>query len=197
MSIANVSPVGALLALSLTLAMPLAASEGHDHHHGAPDHGHHDHSGHGDHHGHDRHGHAHHMHDHHAQEHRWEAPSDAAARENPHAADAASVRIGRAVYRAQCLACHGEAGAGDGPQAQALEPRPADFREHAAGHTAGEYHWVIRAGAGGMPAFGDLLDDAEIWHVVNYIRHELTTAGTDSPNTDAGHHGHGGGHHGH
>ncbi|WP_038053561.1 cytochrome c [Thioalkalivibrio sp. ALJ1] len=206
MSSATVFPVGALLAISLTLATPLAASEGHDHHHGEPTHDHHDHSGQGDHRGHDHHAHDDPMHDHDAHEHRWEAPSDAAERDNPHAADEASIRMGRDAYKAQCLVCHGEAGAGDGPQARALESRPADLREHAGGHTAGEYHWMIREGSGEMPAFAGVLDDDEIWHVVNYIRYELADAGDDPSDDHDGQHAperhddhdhHNGGHHGH
>jgi mono/diheme cytochrome c family protein len=35
---------------------------------------------------------------------------------------------GKATYDIYCVACHGEAGAGDGSAAARLDPRPRDFR---------------------------------------------------------------------
>ena len=37
---------------------------------------------------------------------------------------------GRRLYSDRCAGCHGEAGAGDGPGAQTLRPRPASFVDH-------------------------------------------------------------------
>jgi cytochrome c oxidase cbb3-type subunit II len=45
----------------------------------------------------------------------------------PAVADAAR---GRALYAANCVGCHGVAGAGDGPGAGMLWPRPANLAEH-------------------------------------------------------------------
>jgi len=35
---------------------------------------------------------------------------------------------GRSLYAVWCVACHGETGAGDGPTAHTLDPRPRNFR---------------------------------------------------------------------
>ena len=35
---------------------------------------------------------------------------------------------GKSLYAVWCVACHGESGAGDGPTAQTLIPRPRNFR---------------------------------------------------------------------
>ncbi|MCY2960352.1 MAG: cytochrome c [Planctomycetota bacterium] len=41
-----------------------------------------------------------------------------------------------ALYRVECLHCHGVEGGGDGPSAQFLEPRPRDFRHGVFKYTA-------------------------------------------------------------
>jgi putative copper resistance protein D len=84
---------------------------------------------------------------------------------------AASIAAGGALYTAQCATCHGPAGAGDGPAGRALTPPPSDLRaHHAALHTAGDLYWWITHGRRQMPAFGDRLDDAQRWSLVNYVR---------------------------
>jgi mono/diheme cytochrome c family protein len=46
-----------------------------------------------------------------------------------------SMRESAEMYRQQCLHCHGVEGAGDGPTAEFLEPRPRDYRQ-------GKFKWV-------------------------------------------------------
>jgi mono/diheme cytochrome c family protein len=94
-------------------------------------------------------------------------------RPNPVAASPASIAAGQRVYRQHCQTCHGVLGAGDGPAAFALRPRPADLRVHmAAGHTDGQlYYWISEGFQGtAMPAFRGTLSDEERWNVVNFIR---------------------------
>jgi putative copper export protein/mono/diheme cytochrome c family protein len=84
---------------------------------------------------------------------------------------AASIAEGRAVFAAHCASCHGERGAGDGPSAASLQPRPPDLRaHHVALHTAGDIFWWISRGKPPMPAFGDTLGVEARWNVVNYVR---------------------------
>jgi mono/diheme cytochrome c family protein len=93
--------------------------------------------------------------------------------ENPMAATPASVAAGKQVYRRHCQACHGITGAGDGPAAMTLRPRPSDLRIHmAAGHTDGQlYFWITEGFAGtAMPAYKKVLAEEERWHVINFIR---------------------------
>ncbi len=99
------------------------------------------------------------------------------------AGDAAA---GKALYdgKGACASCHGANGAGDGPAAAALNPKPASF---AAGTfrldtdgdgktgTDADLANVIRNGAGkyggnaAMPARGDF-SDADIANLIAYIR---------------------------
>lgn len=98
--------------------------------------------------------------------------------------DDASIERGRAVFldatRANCVACHGTSGRGDGPSADAYHDdwgypiRPRDF-------TAGVFRsgassidlWItIAAGIKGTPmgAFGSTLSSNEIWDVVHFVQ---------------------------
>jgi putative copper export protein/mono/diheme cytochrome c family protein len=84
---------------------------------------------------------------------------------------ASSVAEGRRLFAEHCAACHGPRGAGDGPAAATLQPRPPDLRaHHVALHTAGDLFWWISHGRPSMPAFADRLDVEARWHLVNYLR---------------------------
>jgi putative copper resistance protein D len=84
---------------------------------------------------------------------------------------AASIAEGQTLFAEHCAACHGPRGAGDGPAAATLQPRPPDLRaHHVALHTAGDIFWWITHGRPPMPAFGDRLEPEARWHLVNYLR---------------------------
>lgn len=98
--------------------------------------------------------------------------------------DAASSDRGREVYldiaRANCAACHGPEGAGDGPSATGfldawgypVQPRDLTTGVFRAGETAADIYRSIATGINGtpMPAFGGSLDAAEIWDLVHYVQ---------------------------
>ncbi len=93
--------------------------------------------------------------------------------QNPVPADSASVQRGQTIYQANCVTCHGVAGAGDGPLATFLKPPPANLQVHmAAGHTDGQlFDWITNGIEGSaMPAFGTRLTEQQRWDVINYIR---------------------------
>ena len=101
----------------------------------------------------------------------WKAPPRAAARKNPIPADDASIAAGKAAYAANCLACHGAKGKGDGPAAPSLKRPVGDLSsQKAQEQTDGALFWKITEGRPPMPAFEKLLAEDQRWHVVNYIR---------------------------
>jgi high-affinity iron transporter len=58
-------------------------------------------------------------------------PPAAAARPAPAAVTPAMLERGQTLYKANCAACHGDTGRGDGPAAGALKPPPRDHTDRA------------------------------------------------------------------
>ncbi len=88
-----------------------------------------------------------------------------------HAADGAR---GRQLYVAQCGGCHGPEGAGDGPAATFIYPRPRDFlgQPFKLGGSQEEVTRTISRGIPGtsMPAFSSVIDEADTAEVAAYVR---------------------------
>jgi mono/diheme cytochrome c family protein len=87
---------------------------------------------------------------------------------------------GYAIYRRNCLHCHGVSGAGDGPTAPFLYPTPRDYRRgifkfsstpSGARPHRDDLRRTITYGLHGtsMPAFEPLLTESEIEQVVDYV----------------------------
>jgi copper transport protein len=92
---------------------------------------------------------------------------------NPIAMTTDSIERGKTDFQANCIACHGVTGRGDGPLAQTFNPPAADFTApHAFLHVDAEFFNWIKEGKPGtaMPAFNSKLSDNDIWDVINYIR---------------------------
>jgi len=106
------------------------------------------------------------------------APAEAPEASAAGAAGPGDAKAGQADYQLFCASCHGETGAGDGPVAQALNPKPAH-------HNDGNYmnpltddyiFEVIKFGGGSvgkstmMAPWGGTLSDQRIRNLVAYIR---------------------------
>lgn len=80
---------------------------------------------------------------------------------------------GKAIYDTRCSPCHGMDGAGDGPAAAAITPKPRNFRDPDfwKGRTKAQLHLVVKEGRPGtlMPPFEGVVSDAEIEDVVEYL----------------------------
>lgn len=80
---------------------------------------------------------------------------------------------GAAIYQRNCLACHGTAGAGDGPAARALRPPPTAFNtaEFWKGTTDAKVQASIKTGRPGtsMMAFNSLSPE-QLASLVTYMR---------------------------
>jgi copper transport protein len=105
---------------------------------------------------------------------------------NPIPPNQSSIAQGEAIYRVQCIACHGPSGRGDGPVGLTLNPPPADLYLHTQPgiHPDGRlYEWITFGFADNqvMPRFRQILTDEERWHVVNYIRTFSREGETEQP----------------
>jgi len=87
-----------------------------------------------------------------------------------------SALAGRTTYILRCQGCHGPTGTGNGPGADVLEVRPANFTQDTllAARNFDAAFEKIRMGGGGvhgssMPAWGVMLSDGDVWDLVAYI----------------------------
>ncbi len=108
-------------------------------------------------------------------------PASLPAPAPPPAPTAESLARGKSLYAdAGCASCHGDAGKGDGPSAKDLKDtdgRPIAARDFTTGVYRGggertDIYYRVAGGMDGtpMPAFGDVLQPAELWDVVDYAR---------------------------
>jgi len=101
-------------------------------------------------------------------------PADFRKLKNPVLPTQAGVEEGRAVFEFNCVGCHGSRGDGDGPAAEFLDPKPADFTDPGFMNEVsdGRLYYSILFGIPGtaMHPFGDKLTVDEIWNVINYLR---------------------------
>ena len=94
----------------------------------------------------------------------------------PAAASPESIANGAALYKRQCVMCHGATGMGDGPAAKNLKGKLPALSDKAVMSklTDAQIHEAITAGkkteVGNMPALGKRLTPEEITDVVNYVR---------------------------
>jgi len=91
---------------------------------------------------------------------------------NPIPPSQESFNIGRQLYSQNCQSCHGATGRGDGPLAAGLRPPPLDLSVHVPLHSDNALFGFIRDGLSGtaMQPWRGKLTDAEIWHILNYLR---------------------------
>lgn len=89
-----------------------------------------------------------------------------------------SVVRGKEIYLRHCAACHGAFGAGDGPTAAELEPKPQAFTDKSfvRRHTPSSFYRVITNGEGKMPSYKETLSAQDRWDVTFYARTFATSA---------------------
>jgi mono/diheme cytochrome c family protein len=103
-------------------------------------------------------------------------PAEYAGKTNPMESNTDAVAAGKTVYEANCLSCHGETGAGDGPAGASLNPKPGDLIEVAANDSVDRIFWRVSEGGmmapfnSSMPAWKGVLSEDERWQVISYIK---------------------------
>ena len=101
----------------------------------------------------------------------WQAPAEADGYQNTVKADAKSIADGKKVYETYCKLCHGDTGKGDGPSGGSLPIKPANFADkNLMKQSDGSLAWKILTGKGAMPSWAPVLQEPQVWSVINYIR---------------------------
>src|SRR5690606_4223840 len=79
---------------------------------------------------------------------------------------------GETIYRAQCVACHGVAGRGDGPASVGMSPEPSNLADSAFFRDASplDFYRRVTVGIAGtaMPSYETTLSTEERWAVALY-----------------------------
>jgi mono/diheme cytochrome c family protein len=88
----------------------------------------------------------------------------------PVPATANSLQRGGVLFDINCVMCHGQTGAGDGPLAKYYNPPPANLTsERVQAIPDEQLFMVLTQGWGRMPSIGENLRPVERWDVVNHL----------------------------
>jgi len=102
---------------------------------------------------------------------KWTAPAAEVRKKNPITVSESSLAAGQKIYVKRCVACHGNTGNGDGPDAADLGIHPAKLSDPSIrAETDGELFWKITVGKKPMPNYGSRLSPTDRWNVINYLR---------------------------
>lgn len=80
------------------------------------------------------------------------------------------VAAGQAVYEANCAACHGDAGAGDGPDAATTDPPASDLTNIGYWFNRSNEAVFTDLAPGAIPAHTYEVAEDDLWRVVDYSR---------------------------
>jgi cytochrome c oxidase cbb3-type subunit 3 len=84
---------------------------------------------------------------------------------NPHEGDKGAIATGAKLFITyNCIDCHGADGSG------AMGPSLADNRWHFGGGASEVFESIYQGRPEGMPAWGSLISDDQIWMLVSYVR---------------------------
>ncbi len=79
---------------------------------------------------------------------------------------------GAAAFNEMCVNCHGGPGRSPAAISRGMNPHPPDLRESAGELSVQQIYWIARHGIKmtGMPAFGQVFSDREIWAITAYVK---------------------------
>lgn len=87
--------------------------------------------------------------------------------------DETSIAIGGMQFRGECATCHGTDGRTPSDIGKWMYPRALDLGSPEVRQWSdAELFWIIKNGIRftGMPGFGKIHSDEQIWHLVHYVR---------------------------
>jgi mono/diheme cytochrome c family protein len=104
---------------------------------------------------------------------------------NPWISTPELVAKGKELYAVQCVSCHGAAGAGDGPAAAALNPRPRNFTADAGWKNGRKVSGIFKTLKEGLPgtsmaSFGTLPSD-DRWAIAHFVQSLGPKVAADTP----------------
>jgi mono/diheme cytochrome c family protein len=105
---------------------------------------------------------------------RWTIPATAVEEKNPLPINAATLAAGKKLFAANCQACHGAEGKGDGPDADKKYAETMDLTSpaRAARNADGQVFYKMWNGRLNpkMPAVSEKMTKEQAWAVVAYVQ---------------------------
>jgi len=91
---------------------------------------------------------------------------------NPVSLDEDNLKAGVDIYKAMCARCHSTPGGGPSVYGQSFYPPAPQLQGGLPGYTDSQLFWTIKHGIRntGMPAWGSMLSDEEIWQIVILLK---------------------------
>jgi len=96
----------------------------------------------------------------------------ATAEKNPLPLNEENLKAGLTTYRQMCARCHATPGSEPSVYGQAFYPTAPQLSAEMARYTDAQLFWITKHGIRntGMPAWGSMLSDDEMWQVVSVIK---------------------------
>jgi len=93
---------------------------------------------------------------------------------NPVSLSEDNLKAGVDVYKAMCARCHSTPGGGPSVYGQSFYPPAPQLQRGLSGYTDFQLFWTIKHGIRntGMPAWGSMLSDEEIWQIVTLLKNQ-------------------------
>jgi cytochrome c553 len=92
---------------------------------------------------------------------------------NPIPVSEENLKAGMSTYKGMCARCHSTPGGNPSVYGQSFYPPAPQLLRGVSNYTDSQLFWVIKHGIRntGMPAWGGMLSDDEIWQTVNVLKH--------------------------
>jgi mono/diheme cytochrome c family protein len=92
---------------------------------------------------------------------------------NPSPVDEENLKAGASTYKAMCARCHSTPGGNPSVYGQSFYPPAPQLLGGMSNYTDSQLFWLIKHGIRntGMPAWGAMLSDDEIWQIVSLLKH--------------------------